>query len=145
MGDFKREQRYIVLKLKDIHQLPNSEQNELLNWLERLESLLPDRQYVCVESDWPECEIVWAMIKDRIEGKPSELDTLRARVTELESALTKSALREAALMEKMNDAYEEGWHACACWAGRDDLHCDTDSKAYTDERDERLAKIKEAS
>lgn len=67
------------------------------------------------------------------------------RIAGLESALAKSASRESALVEKLTDAYEEGWHACACWAGRDDLHCDTSSEAYTDERNERLAKIKEAS
>jgi len=46
--------------------------------------------------------------------------------------------QRAYLAEK---AYEQGWHACASWAGRDDLHADTDSPAYAYERDLRLARL----
>jgi hypothetical protein len=43
--------------------------------------------------------------------------------------------------EALNDAYSQGWHACAKWAKRDDLHHDTRSSAYKVDRDRRLANV----
>jgi hypothetical protein len=43
--------------------------------------------------------------------------------------------------ETLNDAYAQGWHECAKWAKRDDLHHDVDSSAYKVARDRRLANL----
>jgi len=65
MSEFKREKRYQVTKLSDP------------NW---------KGSCVVVEDDWPEYEIVWKMIQDRIEGKPNIIEQLSAankRIAEL--------------------------------------------------------------
>lgn len=69
---FKRETRYLVLKVKDIAGLSSYE----LDWLEylskRVEQLRKFRgnkeplECVIVEKDWPEYEIVWKMLEDRV-------------------------------------------------------------------------------
>jgi hypothetical protein len=41
--------------------------------------------------------------------------------------------------QKLQDAYREGWHACARWAKRDDLHCDVGSPKYLKEMAEALS------
>jgi hypothetical protein len=56
MTNFVREERYIVTKIKTGKQV----------------------DCVVVEKDWPEYEIVWKMIQDRVEGKGNEIETLRA-------------------------------------------------------------------
>jgi hypothetical protein len=43
--------------------------------------------------------------------------------------------------ETLNDTYAQGWHECAKWAKRDDLHHDVDSSAYKVARDRRLADL----
>jgi hypothetical protein len=62
--EFKREVRYIVIKLKDIDE---NTRRQLGNFMEDLE--IPSRDCVVVESDWPEYEPVWKMIEDRVTGK----------------------------------------------------------------------------
>lgn len=64
---FKREfDRYLVLKTKDIFSsVPEPLLTRLEDIIEELYNYLPDRNYVVVEDDWPEYEIVWKMIKDR--------------------------------------------------------------------------------
>ena len=42
---------------------------------------------VVVEKDWPEYEVVWQMIQDRVEGRQNELSFAELRVAELEAAL----------------------------------------------------------
>ncbi len=61
-AEFKREDRYIVLKLK---RLPKEEADYLRDCHKNamVES-------VVVESDWPEYQLVWAMIEHRMAGKP---------------------------------------------------------------------------
>ena len=72
---FKREARYQVLKAKTGRYITDC---------------------VVVEADWPEYEIVWRMIQDRMEGRPcsytqairkDEAAKYQARVRELEEAL----------------------------------------------------------
>lgn len=63
MNNFKREERYIVFKLSHL----NIEQLEFLN---RVKRELPETtDCVVVESDWPEYNIVWKMIEDRVVEK----------------------------------------------------------------------------
>lgn len=60
MSEFKREERYLVFKLRDMS--PSMTQF-LREWAAARQ--MPARQYVVVESDWPEYELVWAMIEAR--------------------------------------------------------------------------------
>ena len=62
----------------------------------------------------------------------------RARAETAEAALLAKSAAYDALVAR---AYQEGWHECAEWAGRDDLHPDVDSKAYEVARDKRLARL----
>jgi len=59
-----REERYIVIKLKDANEIFNRREWEQLR---DMVALLPDRKYVVVEDDWPEYEQVWKMIEDRVD------------------------------------------------------------------------------
>lgn len=63
-----RENRYVVIKLKDLDKLKQTTNIRCeLFALEELTSMLPERSYVVVESDWPEYEKVWKMIEDRVD------------------------------------------------------------------------------
>ncbi len=61
-----REERYIVLKIKDLEKRSPWLINALKMAVEDLE--LPKREYVVVESDWPEYEAVWSMIEKRVNA-----------------------------------------------------------------------------
>ncbi len=73
MSEFKREERYLVLKLKDLS--PAAEEHIRQYVAARN---LPNRQCVVVESDWPEYELVWTMIEARVAGRPAAMETLAA-------------------------------------------------------------------
>lgn len=75
MIEFKREDRYVVLKRKDLVSVPIHLKKELRSLLERINQFLPAREYVVVESDWPEYEKVWDMIKSRCEPQKNPSDT----------------------------------------------------------------------
>ena len=64
-----RENRYFVLKFKDLAQYPPEVIEQVYTQLNHLSSLLPDRSYVVVEDDWPEYEKVWKMIEERVDGE----------------------------------------------------------------------------
>lgn len=58
---FKREERYIVVKLKDMPS--EGDEQTLRRFLKSM--TIPTRDCVVVESDWPEYEAVWRMIEGR--------------------------------------------------------------------------------
>lgn len=66
MSEFKREERYIVVKLKHLAGLQVA---PLRNFLR--ENRVPTIDCVVVESDWPEYEPVWQMIERRMTGQPA--------------------------------------------------------------------------
>ena len=66
MSEFKREERYIVVKLKHLAGLQVA---PLRNFLR--ENRVPTLNCVVVESDWPEYEPVWQMIERRMSGQPA--------------------------------------------------------------------------
>ena len=75
---FKRENRYFVLKFKDIHSILDESEHqalhEICNKIE-LHRLKNDRgalECVVVESDWPEYEPTWKAIEERCSGEPDE-------------------------------------------------------------------------
>lgn len=57
MTKFVREERYIVLKIKDLTE------DEIVNLYSYSHA---EVEGVVVESDWPEYETVWKMIEDRV-------------------------------------------------------------------------------
>lgn len=69
---FQREERYIVIKRKDLALVPAPYRDLLLKSLGEMQPHIPQREYVVVESDWPEYETVWAMIEARVNGKHPE-------------------------------------------------------------------------
>lgn len=83
MSDFNREDRYIVIKRKDLNVVPFAALQSFLEHLGALASFLPQREFVVVESDWPECEQVWRMIEARVTGQPSDLERLEAEAQAL--------------------------------------------------------------
>lgn len=66
-NEFKREDRYIVIKRKDLNEIPDHQRHEIVNAIK--EANLPPRKCVVVESDWPEYEPTWAAIERRVTGE----------------------------------------------------------------------------
>ena len=78
MSKFQREDRYIVIKMKDLNEACRTN----IDWLDlnRFNAVVnavrthrekggkPQLECVVVESDWPEYEPVWKMIEDRMNG-----------------------------------------------------------------------------
>ena len=71
MSNFRRENRYIVIKMKDALKYLTPAQFRELSNIERSITVgrgsesKPPLTAVVVEQDWPEYEIVWKMIEDR--------------------------------------------------------------------------------
>ncbi len=73
MDKFKREERYIVIKVKDAIEFLSIEQklmladtNTTIN-AERLKHGKEELECLVVESDWPEYEPTWNAIQKRVE------------------------------------------------------------------------------
>lgn len=70
----ERENRYLVLKRKDIRSALSSAENEILNVLVDKINLYrkfvnkDEVECVVVERDWPEYEPVWKMIEARVDS-----------------------------------------------------------------------------
>ncbi|WP_047711392.1 hypothetical protein [Pseudomonas lactis] len=88
MSDFKREDRYIVIKRSDLKKVPVAYCSALVDPMFSLLSHLPRRECVVVESDWPEYQLVWAMIEHRMAGKPVPDFNLWRRADALQALLT---------------------------------------------------------
>lgn len=72
MAEFKRELRYVVLKVKDIEHLSLENRKHLIGICDQMKIIRADRgkeemQCVVVEHDWPEYEYVWGLIQHRME------------------------------------------------------------------------------
>lgn len=109
MVEFKREHRYVVLKLKDLERLPVLLQETLWGFLNDAEFSLPQRQYVVVESDWPEYEAVFKMIEARVTGVPNEIERLTAALTERDVKLEEfdGEHSTAELRDMLDESFEE--------------------------------------
>ena len=72
VSEFKKEQRYVVFKIKDIHAYLNTAQIDALQTAVetiaagRAISGKPPFNAVVVEQDWPEFEMVWDAIDARM-------------------------------------------------------------------------------
>lgn len=65
---FKREDRYIVIKLSDLDDIdiPANYRKELVEPIFSLMDHLPEREWLMIEKGWPEYEVVWKMLEDRV-------------------------------------------------------------------------------
>jgi hypothetical protein len=85
----ERENRYLVLKRRDIiSKLLTPEARSAWDTVEKFHDEIRKNNgkgplcCVVVEHDWPEYEIVWAMIEARMSGKPTEIDDLRQQLAD---------------------------------------------------------------
>lgn len=87
-GEFQREDRYIVIKRKDLENAPALMAYALQVALDGLREHLPERECLVIEGDWPEYEPTWAAIQARTEGhvattEPAVEGDVVARLTEI--------------------------------------------------------------
>lgn len=73
-GEFQREDRYLVIKRKDLGLLSPTDRDLALTLMEELRAVMatwnvPERQYLVIEGDWPEYEPTWAAIQARVAGR----------------------------------------------------------------------------
>ncbi|WP_426807997.1 hypothetical protein ABOC32_16590 [Pseudomonas sp. WOUb67] len=73
---FQREDRYIVVKRSDLALLSPVDSDLVHSYLEGVLSLMaewncPEREYLVLESDWPEFAPAWAAIERRVTGSPA--------------------------------------------------------------------------
>lgn len=73
-GEFQREDRYIVIKRKDLDRLPMEMRLPFSMALNELAPRLPKRECLVIESDWPEYEPTWAAIQARMTGQGAQSD-----------------------------------------------------------------------
>lgn len=72
-----REQRYFVIKIKDVDQYLSTMEMVTLEAIMdhidhgRHQDNKPRLTAVVVEQDWPEYEIVWKMLEERVNGTES--------------------------------------------------------------------------
>lgn len=77
MNEFKREHRYVVIKISDMNAYLDVEEIEQLETICEKIRTIRERagrkpmECVVVESDWPEYEPTWKAIEARMTGKPT--------------------------------------------------------------------------
>lgn len=71
-GEFQREDRYIVIKRKDLEKAPFGDRVDFQEALDVLVEHLPERKFLVIESDWPEYEPTWAAIQARVSGQGAQ-------------------------------------------------------------------------
>lgn len=69
MSEFKREERYIVIKLSDL----DEEQLGTLEYIVYRHNI-PRRESVVIESDWPIYDDVWDMVEELDNSKDDNQD-----------------------------------------------------------------------
>lgn len=88
--EFKFEDRYIVIKRSDVERFWRDDvRDQFMAALGRLNEhsvRIPQRQYLVIESDWPEFYPAFQMIEARVNGKPTELEVLRAQLASTEQS-----------------------------------------------------------
>lgn len=65
-AEFKREDRYLVLKFKDLAGVDARLITQLTDVLAKISEDLPEREYLVIESDWPEYGPTWKAIEERM-------------------------------------------------------------------------------
>lgn len=71
--EFKREERYIVLKRKDVNKALTTDLwlhlEEICDTVNYFRGLKGPLECVVVEKDWPEYEVVWKLIEGRMTNE----------------------------------------------------------------------------
>lgn len=73
--EFKREDRYVVVKRSDLDRIPN--RKVVHAFLAALAEVsghsvrIPQRDFLVIESDWPEFDTAYQMIEARMTGQPA--------------------------------------------------------------------------
>ncbi|GLX87865.1 hypothetical protein Pfra02_04340 [Pseudomonas fragi] len=100
--EFKREERYIVVKLKHLREaqggrFPDNKIDGLLNYLSAT-GVDPLEGAMVIEGDWPEYEPAWAMIEARVNGLKARDCALREELAQVchERDLLAKAIGDAA-------------------------------------------------
>lgn len=70
----KREERYLVFKYTDLHDLDTYYQNNLADIISEVNGKRAARgkasiNCVVIESDWPEYEVVWKLLEKRVDNE----------------------------------------------------------------------------
>jgi hypothetical protein len=73
MSNFRREDRYIVIKCSDMDKAPSDLRRSFLGQCRKLHDAMltngaPARSFLVIEKDWPEYEAAWQMIERRMTG-----------------------------------------------------------------------------
>lgn len=149
-GAMVREDRYIVIKRKDLDLVPASYRKDLVDPLPWLQVHLPERKCLVIESDWPEYEPAWRMIEARVNGAeqtPAVGDSIQWAELGLPLAVLKEAFTSRDSAERVANmnvagaitkAFEEYQriraHVASLLTGvtseRDELATDRDSLAF---------------
>jgi len=104
----QREDRYIVIKRSDLAKIPGKQRLEFSRASRIVHDRMfaagaPARQFLVIESDWPEYELAWASIEARVLGVGAapitgprllELHSSELRATRLEIATLRDQLAE---------------------------------------------------
>lgn len=93
MNEFKRESRYIVLKLNDVEQLNQTHRQRLRDICQEIDAIRDARdadplECVVVESDWPEYYPTWYAIEARTNGVSLPATTVYDATTVVCTGLT---------------------------------------------------------
>ncbi len=109
---FRREERYIVFKIKDcmIH-LGSDQYEDLMHMAAQVGNRrramgMTDRKTLVIESDWPEYEPTWKAIQDRMDGKVNAHARLLASNAEMRRNL-EAVL--ALIKDDMNYIGDSAW------------------------------------
>ncbi|AFO47177.1 hypothetical protein T1E_1322 [Pseudomonas putida DOT-T1E] len=106
-----REDRYIVIKRSDLDKIPGKQRIEFSKASrvahERMFAAgAPPRQFLVIESDWPEYELAWASIEARVLGSGAAPLT-GTRLLELHSSELRAARMETATLRAQLDERNE--------------------------------------
>lgn len=103
----QREDRYIVIKRSDLDKIPGKQRLEFSRASRIVHDRMfaagaPARQFLVIESDWPEYELAWASIEARVLGSGAAPLT-GSRLLELHSSELRAARMEIATLRAQLD------------------------------------------
>ena len=110
--EFEREQRYVVLKVKDVMQRLSEKDiltlARILDEIDAYRKSIGKKSLECVviESDWPEYEPTWKAIEARVPGaQPAAVMPDKVEVREDKEG-------EIFSRGSYNEGYDNGWNDC---------------------------------
>lgn len=118
-----REDRYIVIKRSDLGRIPGKQRLEFSKASRLVHDRMfaagaPARQFLVIESDWPEYELAWASIEARVLGSGAapltgsrllDLHSSELRAARMEIATLRAQLAEwDALLRDINKRHSSG-------------------------------------